>query len=1655
MNQERFNAIKNIMESMPSTAYLKPTNKCKMQNILQFIRLQKLNLTLEDVIGYYDYSLFGGGKKALLLTSDFIYSSYDGKITTPLVFSEILSTRFHENDLIVTKKDGEETIYLPIYNQYVSELINAILKQYPTKTIEQEAEEVSQRVQKALEEKLAELERLEKEAEEKKREEEIIAKEKAERYANLSNEEKELVKKAEERKHRIEKELASTSKEEDKGVDGLAIEKEFIANPKASPFFRDTLEQKIFEISKAVALIPKSHFSKKNITDIQHHFKNVNINDVVYFYDGWTVHKDRLWAVVTTKELLVSNGFKLSLLGISRVELSNDQSYAHITYLDTKVSVYYKKFSSYLVQTIVQGTINAYAALWNYAWQLEQKKNYKDAFYYHLETAVNGGNVSALNSLGIYYFNGWYVKENKEHSYEWYEKASNAGNTYAMSNLGLNYKNDKQYDKAWIHLNRGLAITTAKNKASIMNTAGVMHLHGYGTPKDYNKALSYFKQSSSLGNMYATYNLASHSFYYDYDFAKGIEYTILGIQQKHKTLKKLLGDCYRYGKLLPKNEESALHWYNEACAEDVSSAYLSIGDIYHDNKCYDEAIEEYNTGIEKGNNYGHYSLYKVYSNPEYPGYNLDEALYSLEKGVQKGSPSSMIQLAKMYLEGKGVVQDYAMAKELLEQAKAKEDLDANGYLALFYLNGWGVNVDKKKADELFDEAINDHNTATTYEYAKVCLTHKDYDANKGIQLLFMIIQRIGHKNCKDAKKTLIDYLSTHPYNLMGKAQLLLIEAFNDLYEEDASILDKKAELERLTNTPIPVYAIKKDIDKKTLKTKTIKEKLCTLLDIVANNPKHYEACTALGKLYFSIGSYKEALFYHQIAYNVNAYKDDLGSLFQYYYLCVEVKHEYDKGKLLYHMINSGYQGNEIFVHLVHKHRENVKMYEYSLSTVNYAMQNPDKYSELYPDFNESIIRYHNDLKAQYSKVDPTLITSLYQKAKKLTNSYDKKLQEMEKMYRDDYENVYHLAKKGCIAAIQQYLKYGDHVYLSYEDYARLANVYALLNESATDMTKLLAYHKSSKNEKEIVNTLREAVLFYNHVSSLNTHFTHITEVDEAFYNILEKEFANSRDLDTIAIMTRLIKKEDVTTLDIVEKANMALTSILNNEAIITDIDQLNELYNTKRYKLVYENIVTLASKNNPEAHLLLGKLYHYGHGVQQDYELAKQWYTKAKEANNIEAALLLTHIEYEVANSIQELEKVYDNYVQIFEHTDTKACENVKEYLDLTNASYDLQVIWKLREYELGNRKVGNWAAMMFLIGLCSDAPAVLSYFTQLADKMDPLGLRVCAAAYHLGIGCEMDTRLAQHYEKLLYILVTDNVDSQWRGYGWMFNCSLSCKDPYLKETVVDYLISINKYSSKNVLFKTYDGNRTITILFNTEEKNEVSTYIKPKDSNKIHSIKQLALVTFNRFTQGMFSTDFEAEYIVVGDNHEKYWYAFDSIKEHNRLDIRYIKEKPLSTKSSDEKEDFTEQVNDCWALYDKGKYEEAYKKVLPLAKKGVLKAINMVGLMLNYGEGVPCDLQKAQEWYQLGINKHYPACYTNMGNLYYKYSSDETVGKKYAYHYYVQVIHKNNAVVCKRALDILLSGLVDYNEEQKQKWINRLLELGEEEYVQSLNKES
>ena len=76
------------------------------------------------------------------------------------------------------------------------------------------------------------------------------------------------------------------------------------------------------------------------------------------------------------------------------------------------------------------------------------------------------------------------------------------------------------------------------------------------------------------------------------------------------------------------------------------------------------------------------------------------------------------------------------------------------------------------------------------------------------------------------------------------------------------------------------------------------------------------------------------------------------------------------------------------------------------------------------------------------------------------------------------------------------------------------------------------------------------------------------------------------------------------------------------------------------------------------------------------------------------------------------------------------------------------------------------------------------------------------------------------------------------------------------------------------------------------------------------------------------------------------------------------------------------------------------------------------------------------------------------MGNLYYNHASDETLGKKYAYQYYLMIIDTASANTCKRALEILLSGIVPRDPKEAERWSNRLIELGEIDYLKSLGYE-
>jgi TPR repeat protein len=79
-----------------------------------------------------------------------------------------------------------------------------------------------------------------------------------------------------------------------------------------------------------------------------------------------------------------------------------------------------------------------------------------------------------------------------------------------------------------------------------------------------------------------------------------------------------------------------------------------------------------------------------------------------------------------------------------------------------------------------------------------------------------------------------------------------------------------------------------------------------------------------------------------------------------------------------------------------------------------------------------------------------------------------------------------------------------------------------------------------------------------------------------------------------------------------------------------------------------------------------------------------------------------------------------------------------------------------------------------------------------------------------------------------------------------------------------------------------------------------------------------------------------------------------------------------------------------AWADFDdgvaaaqRGDYATAFREFLPLAEQGHTIAQHLLGVMYNFGEGVPKNDAEAVKWYRKAAEQgHAPAQY-NLGNMY------------------------------------------------------------------------
>lgn len=437
-------------------------------------------------------------------------------------------------------------------------------------------------------------------------------------------------------------------------------------------------------------------------------------------------------------------------------------------------------------------------------------------------------------------------------------------------------------------------------------------------------------------------------------------------------------------------------------------------------------------------------------------------------------------------------------------------------------------------------------------------------------------------------------------------------------------------------------------------------------------------------------------------------------------------------------------------------------------------------------------------------------------------------------------------------------------------------------------------------------------------------------------------------------------------------------------------------------------------------------------------------YEVNKKIKSMMIDLQTTHSLYETADNPKELKEIYDKYLDLFDVADELACKRAIEIGEMYLMEPEDLIPWRIRLYELGDQKSGKIAVNQLLSGLCSSPKTAYSYFQQLAKRNDLLGIRACAAYHYLGIGGNgQNLSKAREFEnQLLSILIQQDIkiDTAHDGYESIMN--YVNKDT---EIIFDYLESIKVITRKKGIAKKMGDDRLLTICYNQSQIEHIAikTYVFAKNGFK-NGFIDLNDSRFYRLggRKCLFKKEEEVSFIIFNNNQNpNFGHVLKTIDDY----VDCVDDKEYSFKND---ETLNKKVNEYWDLYDEGKYDEVYQEVLPLAKRGHLKALNMVGLMFYYGNGAPFDIVKAHQWFTIGINHDYKACYINMGNLYYFYSKDETEGHKKAYSYYKVVADTCNRGVGKRALEIVKSGVVPYDKKEVQLFKNRLIELGERQFV-------
>lgn len=333
------------------------------------------------------------------------------------------------------------------------------------------------------------------------------------------------------------------------------------------------------------------------------------------------------------------------------------------------------------------------------------------AFTDNLTQAKQGSEEAALE-VAHAYARGVGVKQNAEQALQWYQQVAAQGNSQAAWELAKAYE---QGD--WLQTDPEAAFTyllaaAQGGNAQAQVALGNLYELGEKVPQHEGQALFWFLQAAQNGNTQAQTKVSAIEQQNPSLYTSVLSFlqTLQQAGQDNEAQAQLtVGQAYRYGTPILRDDESAFKWFEKAwknSQQTLSQAAWEMSDQYYKGEGVDQ---DENRGAnllaqaaEQQNPAAQYQMgeFAYADNPA----RLEDAFAWFSNAAMQEHAQAQYMTGFMLLQGQGTKKSLPLAIEFFEKSAQQNNVSAQYVLGQIYFKGLGVKKDIEKGTQWLSRA---------------------------------------------------------------------------------------------------------------------------------------------------------------------------------------------------------------------------------------------------------------------------------------------------------------------------------------------------------------------------------------------------------------------------------------------------------------------------------------------------------------------------------------------------------------------------------------------------------------------------------------------------------------------------------------------------------------------------------------------------------------------------------------------------------------------------------------------------------------------------------------------------------------------------------------------------------------------------------------